>query len=293
MGYRHFRPGFLAIFDGNPAAEYAEKEGVWDRMPREERARYASRFDVIHYFWAKVTLSEILRIKRRRPGMRIIFHFIGSDVLLVAEKRRRRAEYALYRAMGVRMVADDPSSAEELRRMGLPCGWLPFANGPPELRERPLPRAFSAIAYVPQNNESFYRLDWILEAARRLPDIRFTVFPLDGMPGPGGGAPTNVRFAGRLKDVPEAMAGHSVFLRLPRHDGLASTVLEALSCARQVIWTHHHPFCHRVRDTEELVRLLRIMRTENRPNPEGRSYVMKAYSIDVLRPRYEQLWRAS
>ncbi len=293
VGYRHFRPGFLALFGGNPGAEYADKEGTWDRMSRKQRARYAGRFDLIHYFWAKVTLSEILRIKRRRPGIRIIFHFIGSDVLIVGEKWRRRVEYGLYRCMGARMFADDPSCVLELGEMGLPCRWLPFVNGPLEDRERPLPKAFSAIAYVPENNESFYRLDWILEAARRLPDIRFTVFPNDGASGfREGDRPPNVRFAGRLEDVPEAMAGHSVFLRLPRHDGLPSTLLEALSCARQVIWTHSHPFCHRARDAEELIRLLKKMKAENRPNRGGKSHVLKTYSIDALRPQYEQIWRA-
>jgi glycosyltransferase involved in cell wall biosynthesis len=326
VGYRHFRPGFTALFDGNPNAEYAEKEGVWDRMSRKQRARFAARFDVIHYFWAKVPLSEILRIRCRRPGIRIIFHFIGSDVLLVAEKRRRRIEYALHRAMGVLMFADHTDCVRELNAMRLKARWLPFVNHPVTDREKPLPETFSAIAYVPCGNESFYRLDWVLDAAGRLPEIPFTVFPDGGARGPESGAgagpgsepgagpgsepgagpgsgagagiekgigPANVRFAGRLDDVPAEMARHSVFLRLPRHDGLPSTLIEALTCARQVIWTFHHPFCHRVGGADELVRLLQKLKAENRPNREGKSYVLKTYPIGELRSQYSLIWRNS
>jgi hypothetical protein len=254
----------------------------------------AGRFDVIHYFWAKVKLSEILRIRRRRPGIRIVFHFVGSDVLLVAEKRRRRIEYALHRAMGVRMFADHPDCVRELNAMRLKARWLPFVNHPVKDREKPLPKKFSAIAYVPRGSESFYRLEWILDAARRLPGIAFTVFPNGGAPEfqDTGGLP-NVRFAGHLEDVPEAMARHSVFLRLPRHDGLPSTLIEALSCARQVIWTHDHPHCHRVGGAEELVRLLRKLKAENRPNREGKSYVLRTYPIAALRSRYALIWRTA
>jgi hypothetical protein len=189
--------------------------------------------------------------------------------------------------------------------MGL-IRWLPFVNHPVTDREKPLPRRFSAIAYVPSGSESFYRLDWILEAAGRLPDIPFTVFPSGGAPGPGsepGAGPgswagagrnlPNVRFAGRLDDVPDAMARHSVFLRLPRHDGLPSTLIEALSCARQVIWTNDHPHCLRAGGADELVRLLRKLKAENRPNREGKSYVLKTYPVGALRSQYALIWRTT
>jgi hypothetical protein len=288
VGYAHFRQGFHAIFNGNPNAEYMEKENGWDKMTTGQRARYAKRFDVVHYFWAKVTLSEILRVKLRNFRIRIVFHFIGSDVLLVAAKRRKRLEYAFYQCLGIRMFADFQKCADELIELGLRAQWLPFVNLVLEDFEKPLPETFSAIAYAPADKETFYRLDWILEAAGRLPDIPFTVFPNDAQTGL-----PNVRCVRRFENVLDAMNDHSVFLRLPRHDGLPSTVLEALSCARHVVWTFDHPFCRRAGDAEELIRALSELKAENRPNREGKSYAIETYRIDSLRSRYRQIWGAS
>lgn len=287
IGWTYFRTGFDFIFNGDAEFKYIGKENEWDKLTPWQRAKYARRFDVIHYFWAKVKMAEILLLKFRRSTANIILHFIGSDVTLICQKKRRIFEYKFYQALGAQIFADHQNLIDELDSIGIKAKLLTLVNANLEANEQPLPQSFSVLAYVPKNKERFYNLALIETAAERLPDIHFTVLRNDKK-----FIASNISSETYAENIIEEINRHHVFIRLTEHDGLPCTILEALSCARHVIWSFQHEHCYQASSVEELVQILTTLKQENSLNTKGKEFVLKNYSIDRIRKNFYEVWGA-
>ncbi len=285
VGFGYFRKGFEQIFGGRSGFAYCEKERHWDKWSLWQRARFARRFRIIHFFWARITLAEFLWLKLWNPTLRIILHFIGSDVTLVVAKKRRVWEYRFYQLCGVAFYADHIHLIEELAIQKIEARLLVLVNSDIKARSLPLPEKFSVLAYVPQGKEDFYHLDWIISAAEALPEVSFTIWRNDRK-----FEQSNIRIRGHISDVFAEMALHSVFVRLTEHDGLPCTLVEALSCGRQVIWSFAHPYCYRVNSADELIAVLKHLQHQAKFNAEGQAYVVQRYNVDRVREDFFHVW---
>ncbi|MBN2354931.1 hypothetical protein JXO59_02400 [candidate division KSB1 bacterium] len=286
VGFAHFRQGFEHVFAGGEGMAYCDKESHWDKMTKWRRARMARRFRLIHFFWAKMTLAEFILIKAWRPRIRIILHFIGSDVSLIVAKKRRILEYRFYQWCGVAFYADHQNLVDELAAHGLRAELLVLANTPLQAHNLPMPDQFSVLAYVPGGKEKFYHLGAIEAAAAALPDVPFTIWRNDIK-----FARPNMSAKPFVKDVIEEFGRHTVFVRLTEHDGLPSTILEALSCGRQVVWSFDFPHCHRARTASELAAVLEKLKSRSGFNTAGQHYVLEQYNMDRVRENFHRAWR--
>jgi len=285
IAYEHFRSGFSQMFKDAENLRFISKQDGWDRMNNWRRARTLRGCATAHFFWAHLEPFDYFLIKLLNPRIDLILHFIGSDVLMVRKKNRLLRAYHRYQHAGVRLYADHDGLIEELAAMGLQAELLVLVNTVLTDHHRPLPKQFSVLAYVPRGHEDFYRLPMIEEAARRLPGVPFTVLRNDRR-----FALANLHSLPRTEDMIEEMNRHHVFLRLAEHDGLPCTLVEALSCARQVIWSYSHPHCHQAVSAEELVRILSNLRRKRRLNLAGQAYVLEHYNLAATRSHFFRVW---
>jgi len=199
-----------------------------------------------------------------QPRRREFLYWIGSDVLSILEQT---ANGSLSEA-GARTIARGvnltvaPHLSMELLDAGIASSLLEYPKPLPEVSEdlEPLPTEFTVLTYLPTARFEFYGGLSIVEAARQLPDIRFRII---GGERPDIDCPKNMEFLGFLENPVPAFIGCSVFVRMTRHDGSPSSVIEALVLGRPVIHTYPVPHCFYVHfgDTAGLVRELRRLRS--------------------------------
>ncbi len=111
--------------------------------------------------------------------------------------------------------------------------------------EIPLPETFSILTYVDQAREDFFGIKTIIELANDFPDVTVNIV---GSGKSKYDMPRNIRLHGWVGNMDERYKNCTVFLRLPEHDGLAFSVLEALSFGRYVARTFPFPATYHARD---------------------------------------------
>jgi hypothetical protein len=218
-------------------------------------------------------------LRRAMPRAARCHYWLGTDVLNTVEEVEagtiRRGALASSRAD--LHLADAQWLADELATVGLQAS---VAHVPQPYRTPgtipPLPDRFSVLTYLSADRFEFYGGDAILEVARRMPDVRFDV--VGRSDDPTGSASANVRWHGWVTDMQPFYADASVVVRIPRHDGLGATVIEALLNARHVIYTHELPFVRTIAPAtaDTLFQAIDALRAEASagrlgPNLEGRA----------------------
>jgi len=106
------------------------------------------------------------------------------------------------------------------------------------------------LTYVPDGKEIFYGLSWVLESAKKHPEIPFYVM---GNTGVNQERLKNVFYLGwvSFKESIELYQASPIFLRLTKHDGNALSIAQALSFGAEVIWTYPHEKGHMVANQVE------------------------------------------
>jgi hypothetical protein len=240
-------------------------------------------------------------LRRSIPKALACHYWLGTDVLNTLEEVRAGT---LGRGVigSIRddlHLADAPWLAAELGTVGIQAitAHVPVPHRAPAVPP-PLPADFSVLTYLPENRFDFYGGNTILEAARRLGDVRFDV--VGCVDDPARQAPPNIRWHGWVANMPSYYADATVVVRIPRHDGLGETVIEGLLNARHVLYTQEIPCVRRIwpPTPEALVAEVAALRDAHvagrlEPNLAGRAYALVEFDevrlahhlAEVLRSR--------
>lgn len=292
MKVLYIGPGlFIKIFaekiGGRGATVSYYDLNVWKKINFFHRIKIISRFDLVHYYWGRrICIEEIMAAKML--GVKIVYTFIGSDVtrILKAKKwKRMRARVGMKMVHEVTAVA--PWLKEELKTIDIESRVLPAAIAKPQDQIVPLPEKFTALSYVPPERLGFYGWDIILKLARDIPEIEFQII---GNNGDKLESAPNIHFNGWVDSAIPYIQKASVFLRLTEHDGLARTVIEALSCCRHVIWTYEFPFCQTNKDYESIRLKLQELIKNPHPNYGADEYVQNHFSEEKVMAGWEELY---
>jgi hypothetical protein len=216
--------------DGWEIRNYSSRAAALPAM-----ARYLLACDLAFTWGGRVTLGKFLAAARWLGKQNVVILWCGSDTLEArADFRKGRVEKWIASRTH---WAGAPWLAEEVRQMGLPCEYVPVTWVRAVSNVPPLPAKFSVLAYLPDAARvNLYGIDHVLELARQLPDVQFTVVGLQ--PGQRLPAPDNVSVHGWAPSLVPYYLNATVLWRPVRHDGLSFTALEALGHGRHVLWSY-------------------------------------------------------
>jgi glycosyltransferase involved in cell wall biosynthesis len=213
------------------------------------------RCDLAYAWGGRVSMGKFLLAARALNKQKLVMFWCGSDVL-EARQEFRQGRSGSWIAEKIHW-AGAPWLAEEVRALGLHCEYVPTTWVQTVSKLDDLPKRFSVLAYLPDVERiNLYGIDQVLEVARELPRIDFTIVGLQ--PGQTLAAPDNVTLHGRVADLEPFYRNATVIWRPTRHDGLSFMALEALAHGRYVIWSY--PFSAAVHAREAGVARMEIER---------------------------------
>lgn len=256
--------------------------------------RYLDRCDLAFSWTGRITMGKFLSMSRLLRKRKVVVFWCGSDVLFA------QREHGLHRHVDPWIAekihwAGAPWLAEEVCAMGLKCEYLPITWVRPVAQLAPLPRRFSVLCYTPNTDRlALYGIDQVLEVARALPAVGFTLVGL--VPGQTLNVPDNVHLHAWTEDMTPFYQNATVLWRPTRHDGMSFMALEALAHARHVIWSYASPGVIQSKDActarIELERLFELHRDGLLAlNSEGADFVARNFSPEVIRNGMLAAWR--
>ena len=181
--------------------------------------------------------DTLLGAARAGAASRTACFWTGTDVLntLAQAARGDGMRHFDEMASGMTHVAVAEWLRDELASIGIKAelAWTPARH---TWRGEDLPAypdTFTVLSYVPSGRHEFYGGPAVIEVARRLPDIQFSI--TSETDAWAGDIPDNVTFLGMHQDMEACYTQSSCLVRVVEHDGLSNMVLEALSYGRPVI----------------------------------------------------------
>lgn len=248
--------------------------------------------DLAYSWTGRINMGNFLRVARALGKKKIIMLWCGSDVLFAKEELRQGKMDPWVRDLIHWAVS--PCLAEEVRSLGINCEHVQ-SSFVELVDEVPMPARFSVLAYAPSlKRAELYGVDYIVAAAKRLPNIKFTLVGLQEQHLPD--CPANLGVYGHA-DLAPFYKEATVIWRPVRHDaGISFMVLEALARGRHVLYSYPFPGCIQVSGVnsacQEIERLrdLHSSRALNL-NEEGRQIVARDYTPEVVRSRLLHRWK--
>lgn len=205
--------------------------------------------------WRGLAFDAAMRMFTRK-GVTTCCYWIGTDVMQFTKKAERSSRVGAWRSPAFSVhqhIAGSEPLLRELEEAGIGATVLGFpwqtVKAPTVLP--PLPAEFTVATYVPDARSDFYGGHTLIEAAQRLPRVRFEV--MGGTGSWAGDVPSNVHFLGWVSNPSELYSRSSCVLRLPAHDSIGGTAVEGLLFGRPVIYTQDLNFAEKVDATADAI----------------------------------------
>jgi hypothetical protein len=218
-----------------------------------------------------------------RLRKRVVMHWVGTDVL---EARAAMEAGRVDRRFvdGVVHCCEVPWIQEELKAIGIEATLVPLAAISIDGAAIPDRASISVLGYVGEGRETFYGLPRLLRLAAAFPNVPFRLAGIQAM---AESIPSNVTLLGWVDDMPSEYRRATHYLRLPDHDGLAFSVIEALRWGCEVGYTYPFPCTTQVRSDESAKDLLqegisRMAVGAWKPNLAGHDYVERSFNDKVV-----------
>jgi len=234
--------------------------------------------DLIHLVTREQQSTQLFRrlVAARVAGIPMVRFWTGRDVLWAKHHPPTGSIAVALQNLGVVQRCRSQRMVRDLSAIGITAGIGPVVN--PNLSDlaqpQPLPKQFSALAYLPSRRRKFCGGEIMNELIRDFPDVRFLIL---GDRETNYDEYTNVESLGFVDDVTRTILRSTVILQ-PRLDGTLSRLsLEALSHGRQVICRRQWPFCRRATSSAEFATLLRELKCSPAFNLDGREHVCELY----------------
>jgi hypothetical protein len=239
--------------------------------------------DIIYIHGGLICCSELIDIALKL-NKRIIMNWAGSDVLW-AKKIQMNGNRNFDYINKIKHFAETIWIKNELKELGINVvSLLPITFC--EIKEEvyTFPKKFVVLTYISQERPYFYGIDTILKLARDFPDIDFRIAGIDSFDKE---IPKNIKFLGWVGNMKEEYKKCVVYIRMPKHDGLGATVIEALSYGRIVFRNYKFPYVNYFKDYDDLKKQLKkFIEDFNKGkltiNYEAINYVKKKFNKEKI-----------
>lgn len=219
---------------------------------------------------------------------KLIVHWIGSDLysILLDTKKSKMKKYVtilLNKMFDVTNWVASPLLKEELKELGITSEVVYI---PTELVRAvdilPLPAEVSFISYLPKTNHEFYGSELVFRLAKKNPDIDFHIVANDGEGMPKLG---NIKYHGWVNELRMEELYNSTYgvIRLPIHDALGGTVIEAVLRGRYAIWTFEASYVFTANNYDQLESSIKKISEKTNPNFSGSQYIQEHFNYNKLR----------
>jgi hypothetical protein len=245
---------------------------------------WAGRTDMGRFLWA----ARLLGVRK------LILFWCGSDVLRAKQISSAKKVNA-WIAKQIHWAAS-PILAEEVRSVGLKCEFVQASFVERVERPKPLPKEFSVLVYLPAADlASLYGWDRVVEVAKGLPEVRFTLAGL--RQGKLMEVPQNVTVCGWTSDMARLYEESTLLWRPVRHDaGISFMALEALARGRHVLYTYPLAGAMQASDAPEARAAIEHLKALHdasalRLNRAGMDAIARTYSRAVVREELRRRWQ--
>lgn len=218
----------LSEFDKNNTYTYLDPNiSFWSKI---RTVLKFLNFDLVYFVWGTVETNKLtdvaLFLKKK-----VVMHWIGSDVTIAVDYHKDHSIKKRY-LENITHLCEVPWIQEELSQIGVYAGIaqiVTFTDKVSDLKQ--LPEKFSILSYASKGKEEFYGIDKLIKLANDFPLIEIRIAGIENYFKP---TPENIIFLGWINDMARQYRNCVLYLRLPEHDGLAFSVIEALANGRYV-----------------------------------------------------------
>lgn len=234
--------------------------------------------DIVYFIGGTINRGEIIDLCLFL-NKKIIMHWVGSDVLKAIDSYEKK-KYVRSYITKTTHFSEVTWIADELEQLGIKSKIVQFATFDKKISESPVfPSEFMILSYIGKSREDFYGIEKIIKLAKDFPTIKINIVGIDKYNNP---LPQNIKLLGWVDDMDEQYKNCVLYLRLPQHDGLAFSVLEALGNGRYVGYSYEFKHTFHVPDYEALRDLVIKLQKEFKegllqPNYAGIDFIKNEY----------------
>lgn len=248
---------------------------------------------VIHYIGSPtVTIHGILTLIRFKIWKKkIVVSWRGSDVMIANNNLFFRLFSKILQVLIDSNNAYSPSLVAELKNIGIKSQLQPNPTFENLYHIRKLPNEKRIAVYLPDKMSyqwRFFQGDLIKKLVKDFPRVKFIIVGNSGKRF----SEKNVKCFEWVNDMEKFYSEVIGVIRIPLHDGLSNTILEATSMGRTVIaWNVDFSFCISVNSYSEIQSHLKDLVSNPSLNIEGSQYIHRKYDKEKLTSELIAIYR--
>ena len=185
---------------------------------------------------------------------KIVLHWVGTDVLEASKIVNNNLHDNRYINNTIHLC-ETVWIQEELDSIGVKAIIAPMMiYDKTKYQNLEMPNKFKVLSYIGKDRPEFYGIQILIKLANDFPNIEFRVAGLEKY----NNLPSNLKLLGWV-DMDKEYQKCMVYIRAPEHDGLAFSVLEALSYGRIVFYNYKFDYINYFKDYEDLKEQMKIV----------------------------------
>lgn len=267
----------LTEFD--PSNKYYFLDTYYNKWDRIKALFLIPRMDVVYSINGTLGTSKVfdlaLKLKKK-----LMITWVGTDVLK-AKKLKEVNQAFLNKA---NHYCEVEWIQQELLELKVNAKVLNFFNFK-ETKKPSFPEGnqLHVLSYISKGREDYYGWNEVLEAAKQLPEVQFTIVGTDKEEN----LPDNLKCLGWVKDMDAQFENCHCTIRFVEHDGLSGFVLESLYRGKYVVYSEKLNHCLQAKSTEDIIEKLKNLSDSLNQqtlsiNSSGIEFVKENFNTDFI-----------
>lgn len=267
----------LTEFD--PSNKYYFLDTYYNKWDRIKALFLIPRMDVVYSINGTLGTSKVfdlaLKLKKK-----LMITWVGTDVLK-AKKLKEVNQAFLNKA---NHYCEVEWIQQELLELKVNAKVLNFFNFK-ETKKPSFPEGnqLHVLSYISKGREDYYGWNEVLEAAKQLPEVQFTIVGTDKEEN----LPENLKCLGWVEDMDAQFENCHCTIRFVEHDGLSGFVLESLYRGKYVVYSEKLNHCLHAKSTEDIIEKLKNLSDSLNQqtlsiNSSGIEFVKENFNTDFI-----------
>ena len=216
---------------------------------------------------------------------KVICHWIGTDVTTIAKlpEKQKKNFIKLCKKTGNKHFAITPKIVQKLQEYGIESELLEItSNNVLPQKKVEFSKKHSILAYWSPLKREFYGGNVIDKLAIDFPELTFYILGSDGN---GETQLSNLVYLNKVKDIEEVFDKITILIRITKHDGLPSMILETLARGKWVIFSDDFPHTIKAQTYFEAKEALTKLQLKTELNIEGMKYIENNYNSQIIKEK--------